>query len=124
MTQVLVGLALLLAGGAELWTCWLGSQRRLPPNGFVGVRLPSTRRSDAAWYAAHEAAAAPLGVAGGVGAFCGLGVLVTGLDTIGVAVAVIGTVALLAGPSIATVAAVGAAAKVDDAPADGPDFGG
>ncbi|MHB1139339.1 MAG: SdpI family protein [Microthrixaceae bacterium] len=123
MPQLLVGLALLLFGAGELWLCWLGSQRRLPPNGVVGIRVPVTRRSDAAWYAAHEAAAGPLGVGGGVGAFCGLGVLVTGVDSIGLAVAAVGAVALLAGPSLATAVGVRAAGRVTE-PVDGPDFGG
>jgi uncharacterized membrane protein len=34
----------------------LGVRRRLPRNGFVGIRLPSTMRSDRAWRAAHHAA--------------------------------------------------------------------
>jgi len=123
MSQLILGLVLVVVGAAELWVCWLGSQRRLPPNGWIGIRLPATRRSDAAWYAAHEAAAGPLGVAGGVGAFCGLGVLVAGGDTIGLAVAAVAAVALLAGPGVATVVGLRAAAAVPP-PTDGPDHGG
>ena len=123
MDGVLVGFALVLAGAAGLWVAWIGSQRRLPPNSWIGVRLPQTRRSDAAWYAAHEASAGPLGLGGGVAAFCGLGVLVTGLDTVGLAVAAIGVVGLLAGTSVATVAAVRAAGAVPD-PSEGPDLSG
>ena len=123
MDGVVVGLALVVAGGAELWIAWIGSQRRLRPNSWVGIRLPQTRRSDAAWYAAHEAAAGAFGLGGGVAAVCGIGVFANGLDAIGVAVAALGLVALLAGTSVATVVAVRAASSVTEE-SDGPDFGG
>ena len=47
-------------------------------------------------------------------AACGAAVLVTGLDLVGVAVAVLGVVALLTATSVATVAAVRAARELPD----------
>jgi SdpI/YfhL protein family len=123
VSGLIVGLALLLAGGAELWLCWRGSQRRLTPSSWVGIRLPATRRSDAAWYAAHEAAAGPFGVGGGIAATCGLGVFVNGWDTVGAVVAAVGLVALLGGTAGAVVVGVAAARELPE-PTDGPDFGG
>jgi uncharacterized membrane protein len=37
---------------------------RLPKNPFVGIRIPSTLRSDEAWRAGHRAAASSLTVSG------------------------------------------------------------
>ncbi len=104
----------MIIGASELWVCWLGSQRRLAPNRFVGIRLPVTRASDEAWYVAHEAAAGPLGIGGAIAAACGAAVLVTGLDLVGVVVAALGAVALLTATSVATVAAVRAARDLPD----------
>ena len=109
MEGVILGLTLSIAGALTVWVSWLGSQRKLAPNGVVGLRLPATRRSDAAWYAAHQAAAGPLGVAGGAAVACGVGVLFTGLDVIGWVLAVIGLAALTTGVGVATAAALRAA---------------
>jgi len=106
VTGLGVSLLLVLIGSAELWLCWLGSQRRLPPNALVGIRLSATRTSDEAWYVAHESAAGLFGLGGGVGATCGVAVLFTGLDLVGIAVAAIGAVALLAATSVATIVAL------------------
>lgn len=66
----------LLAGGL-LMVAALCANGRLPRNGFVGIRLPATMRTDAAWIAGHRAAAGPL-------ALLGLGWLgVGGLDLAG-----------------------------------------
>ncbi len=59
MDALLVGLALVVGGAVLVWVSWAGSQGSLRPNGIVGLRVPSARRSDAAWYAAHRAAAGP-----------------------------------------------------------------
>jgi uncharacterized membrane protein len=63
--------ALLVAtlGGAVIATVgFLGATERLPRNSLVGIRIPSTMRSDEAWRRAHRAAG-PLFVFGGVGIF-------------------------------------------------------
>ncbi|AMB59237.1 SdpI family protein [Microterricola viridarii] len=39
--------------------CQLGASGRLPRNRYFGVRSPSTRASDAAWRAGHQAALLP-----------------------------------------------------------------
>ena len=54
-----------LAGFIIMWVAIRGWQGRLPRNGAVGVRTPSTMRSDAAFETANKAAA-PLAAAGGV----------------------------------------------------------
>jgi hypothetical protein len=108
-TGVIVGLALVVAGALTVWLAWLGSQRKLPPNGVAGIRLPATRRSDDAWYAAHQAAAGPLGVGGGATAACGLGVLFAGLDTIGWVLVIIALAALTTAIGLATTVALRAA---------------
>lgn len=112
MARLAVALAALLLGALEVWLCWAGSQRRLPPGGLVGIRLPSIRRSDDAWYAAHEAAAAPFGLGGGIACTCGLGVLFIGLDVIGVALGIIAAVAVVVGAAVAVFAATRAAGRV------------
>lgn len=109
MDGVVLGLALTIAGALAVWLSWLGSQRKLRPNGVVGIRLPATRRSDAAWYAAHQAAAGPFGVAGGVTAACGVAVVFTGLDLIGWVLVIVGVAALTTGVGVATAVALRAA---------------
>ena len=104
MDGVVLGLALTIAGALAVWLSWLGSQRKLRPNGVVGIRLPATRRSDAAWYAAHQAAAGPFGVAGGVTAACGVAVVFTGWVLV-----IVGVAALTTGVGVATAAALRAA---------------
>ncbi len=106
MSGLLAGLAAILVGGLLLWTCWLGSQRRLPRNRIVGIRLPSTLRSDEAWTTAHVAAAVPFGLGGGIVCTCGIGILVNGLDLIGIGLGVIALVALLGSTGWATVVAL------------------
>ena len=112
MARVLVSIAAILLGGLELWLCWVGSQRRLRPGHPVGIPLRSVRRSDAAWYAAHEAAAGAYGLGGGVAAICGMAILVNGLDVIGVGLAVVAAVALVAGVVSASIVGSRAAATV------------
>jgi len=106
---LLVGLALVAGGAALVWVSWAGSQGSLRPNGIVGLHLPATRRSDAAWYAGHQAAAGPLGVGGGVLLACGAGVVFTGFDVIGQGLALVALAAALTAIALATVAALRAA---------------
>ncbi|MDQ2677863.1 MAG: hypothetical protein M3Y51_03895 [Actinomycetota bacterium] len=112
MARVLVALAAIVLGSLELWLCWAGSQRRLPAGGPLGIPLGSVRRSDEAWYAAHEAAAGAFGLGGGVAAICGMAVLVNGLDVIGVALSVVAAVALVAGAVAAAIVGSRAAATL------------
>lgn len=112
MDALLVGLALVLGGAAVLWISWAGSQGSLRPNGVVGLRLPATRRSDDAWFAAHRAAAGPLGVGGAVLLASGVGVLFTGFDLIGQALALVSLVVALAAICVAVLVAVRAARSV------------
>ncbi len=109
MEGLLVGAALLLGGAALVWISWAGSQRALRPNGWVGLRLPSTRRSDDAWYAAHQAAAGPLGVGGGVLLAGGAGVLFTGFDLIGQVLALVSLAAALTAIGLGVAVALRAA---------------
>lgn len=50
----------------------LAKSHSLPMNGMVGIRIPSTRRSEVAWFAGHDAArpallgAAVVGLCGAV----------------------------------------------------------
>lgn len=62
--NVKVVVLLALAGALLLATAWLGARGRLRRNKVLGIRVPSTLRSDAAWAAAHRAAAAPFAAAG------------------------------------------------------------
>ena len=55
-----------LAGLIIVWVAIRGWQGRLPRNGAVGVRTPSTMRSDAAFETANKAAAALAGAGGAV----------------------------------------------------------
>ena len=50
------GLVLLIAGVIVAGIALLGRVGKLPRNYFVGIRLPSTMRSDEAWVAAHRVA--------------------------------------------------------------------
>jgi hypothetical protein len=92
-----------VAGAALIWIAWVGSQRRLAPDAVVGIRLPAVRRSDDAWYAAHEAAAGAFGVGGGVACACGLATMTSGeLDLIGMVFVIIGLAALTTATAVAT----------------------
>ncbi len=106
MDALLVGLALVVGGAVLVWVSWAGSQGSLRPNGVVGLRVPSARRSDAAWYAAHRAAAGPLGVGGGVLLVSGVGVLFTGFDLIGQVLALVSLAVGVTANGVATAAAV------------------
>lgn len=47
------------------YLAWAGVRDRLPRNAILGIRLAATTRSDAAWYAAHRAAA-PANIGAGI----------------------------------------------------------
>jgi hypothetical protein len=49
------GLPLIAAGIVLILAALRGREGRLARNGLLGIRLPSTMRSDAAWDAAHRA---------------------------------------------------------------------
>lgn len=116
----MIGVVLTLAGAAFLWIAWSGSQQRLAPNRWAGIRVAATMRSDEAWYSAHQAAAGPLGVGGGVAAACGIGVVFTGMDVIGEALLVVALVAMTSSLVVATVAALRAARISPDPGSDQP----
>src|ERR1700683_851866 len=61
-----------LAGFIIVWVAIRGWQGRLPRNGAVGVRTPSTMRSDAAFETANKAAAPWAGAGGAILAVCGV----------------------------------------------------
>ena len=79
---IVLSLLLVLGGAAMILVAWLGSQRRLPLNAVVGIRTRTTMSSERAWYAAHRAAAGPLGFGGGVFVCGGIGLAVSGFDNI------------------------------------------
>ncbi|MGB8961382.1 MAG: SdpI family protein, partial [Pseudonocardiaceae bacterium] len=58
--SMLLGVLLLVAGGALITVGLLGWQRRLPRNRFAGIRTPATLRTDAAFSAANRVAAPPV----------------------------------------------------------------
>ena len=60
-----VGIVTILAGIVLVWVAAAGWRGRLSRGRPIGVRTPSTMRSDEAFAVANKAAA-PLGVAGGV----------------------------------------------------------
>jgi uncharacterized membrane protein len=62
----LLGVVLLVAGGALFTVGLLGWRQRLPRNRFAGVRTPATLRSEAAFIAANRVAAPPVLAAGAI----------------------------------------------------------
>ena len=52
---MLAGMFVIASGIAVSVVAILGRAGKLPRNHFVGIRLPSTLRSDEAWLAAHRA---------------------------------------------------------------------
>ncbi|RJQ68850.1 SdpI family protein [Pseudonocardiaceae bacterium YIM PH 21723] len=59
---IVVSLIAVLLVLISLGLCWLFAALgagRIKRNHFVGIRIPSTLRSDAAWYAGHRAARGP-----------------------------------------------------------------
>jgi uncharacterized membrane protein len=95
---------LVVAAGLLLAAAVMARTGRLSRNYLVGIRLPSTMKSDAAWHAAHRASAWSIAVAGVVLlATAGLSVsrdwstegeraLVLGMTTLAVIVVFVGAV--------------------------------
>ncbi len=95
--SALLGVVLLVVGGALLTVGVLGWRQRLPRNRFAGIRTPATLRSEAAFIAANRVAAPPVLAAGAVCAAGGVLAFGTGGPALAVIVGVAGagTVGLL-----------------------------
>ncbi|HKR48289.1 MAG TPA: SdpI family protein [Pseudonocardiaceae bacterium] len=95
--SALLGVVLLVAGGALFTVGLLGWWQRLPRNRFAGVRTPATLRSEAAFIAANRVAAPPMLAAGAICVAGGVLAFGTGGPALAVIVAVtgIGAVGLL-----------------------------
>lgn len=52
--RVIPAFVAIFGGLVIIWVAWRGRVGKLPRNHFVGIRLPSTLKSDAAWAAAHR----------------------------------------------------------------------
>ena len=50
--------------------CWAAGRGKIAINGVVGIRIPSLKRSEAAWRAGHAAGAMPACIAFGVAVVC------------------------------------------------------
>lgn len=112
---IVSGLVMALAGATVLFVARLGRDGRLPRNHWAGLRLPSTLSSDAAWIAAHKAAAPGLRWAGAAASAGGVaGIVVALFDRPALFELVLGAAALglLAGIAVSTVAGVRAAKAV------------
>ncbi|MEP6480610.1 MAG: SdpI family protein [Rhodoglobus sp.] len=70
---ILLPLALLLVAGVTQ----LGANGVIKRNGFVGLRIPSTLRSDAGWLAGHRAAATPAWIGFAVTTVAGVAALLS-----------------------------------------------
>lgn len=101
-------LFLVVAGFVVLVTGLLSRAQRLPRNFVMGIRLPATLKSDAAWRAAHLAVASEL-----IG--LGTGILIVGVLAISVPpLALFGVLIALVGLMHSSVIAHRAARRADD----------
>lgn len=66
------GASLIVGGVALIVVGWLSRLGRLPRNGLVGLRTPSTMRTKTAWREGHAAAAGELLAAGWVAVIGGI----------------------------------------------------
>lgn len=73
--RVIPAFVAILGGALVIWTAWRGRVGKLKRNYFVGIRLPSTLRSDAAWAAAHRVSWIYTALAGGSLAAWGIWVI-------------------------------------------------
>lgn len=110
----------MVAGLALLGLAWVGSQRKLKRTRWAGIRTRMTMASDEAWYRAHEEAAGPLGLTGGLVALIGAGVLVTGFDVFGLAATIVAGVLFFVGLGYSAVVATRAAKEVAAREVAGP----
>lgn len=85
---------------------------RIPRNHLVGIRLPSTQASDAAWRAGHRAAIVPSWIACVVLIVVDVGVVLLSRSVADTALATGVLVLFLAGVAWISVAASGAARRV------------
>jgi uncharacterized membrane protein len=106
---MLAGVIVIVAGVAVSVVAFLGRAGRLPRNHLVGIRMPSTMKSDAAWLAAHRASWAYSLVAGAMTIALGVR-LAIGPEDDSLALISVGVifVPLLAGAVVARRAARGA----------------
>lgn len=118
MRGVAAGVGLIIAGLALLGLAWGGSQRKLKRNHWAGIRTRTTMANDQAWYRAHEDAAGPLGLTGGLVALLGAGVLATGFDVFGLGATVIAGVLFFVGLGYSAIVAIRAASEVADGRSD------
>ncbi|MGH3777171.1 MAG: SdpI family protein [Pseudonocardiaceae bacterium] len=92
--SALLGVVLLVGGGALLTVGLLGWRQRLPRNRFAGIRTPATLRSEAAFIAANRVAAPPVLAAGAVSAAGGVLAFGTGGPALAAIVGVTGAGAI------------------------------
>ncbi|WP_170323509.1 SdpI family protein [Cryptosporangium phraense] len=113
-SAVAAGLVLAAAGALVWIVAGLGARRRLRRQGFVGIRLPVTMKSDDAWAAAHVAAAPMLRIGAAAAILGGLGGVVAGAvgaGTVAQGLFWVGTAGLVGWVIAATVPAVRAARR-------------
>lgn len=95
--RLVLGCLLVLFGLTLLAVAALGLRRRLPRNRWIGVRTPASLRTDAAFAAANQVAAAPLGAAGVISVAGGAALLAGaggGLGWVLLVVSLVGTFVL------------------------------
>lgn len=105
MLAAAVAILLLAVAAALGWFAWGASQGRFDPDRRVGLPGRALRSDPQRWAAAHEAAAAPLGLGAAIAATASVGVMAAGLDPVGVVVAALGAFGAVAGVVAALVVA-------------------
>ncbi|MDJ0961754.1 MAG: SdpI family protein [Acidimicrobiia bacterium] len=92
-----MGLLLIVTGGLLAVVARRSRRGTLPRNWIVGIRTRATLASEAAWEAAHRAAATALAIGAGGTTLAGLLVLFRPSNGVGLAIISIGLVWLLVG---------------------------